>query len=303
MDLQLRDLKYFEAVATAGSMAMAGKLLGRTQPALTRSIERLEQVFDSPLFEPSGPGIRLTPVGDAVLARARQYRVSAHDAAPESSDFSVAHSGHVRIGCGPIAAHEMMPQLCGLLLAQMKRVTVQITVGASLDLCEQLRAGELDLVLGLLPEAGDELVCHPLIDDVVVVAASANHPLFELRKLTMASLLAYPWVLPGPSNPGRVWLDAAFERRGLPRPTVQVEANSIPMLPRLIARTQMLSFVSRHSMGRGRRRSVKEVPLAETTLSRQLGVSHRRAGNLSPVSERLLSLLQTNAAALLEQLR
>jgi DNA-binding transcriptional LysR family regulator len=294
MDLQLRDLKYFESVATLGHMGQAGEALGRTQPALTKSIQRLEQAFGSPLFERVGRGIRLTPVGEVLLARARLLRAAAEETVREVSDFAQGHSGHVRIGTGPIAADDVLPEICRLLLAQAPGVTVQITVAPSMALREQLRRGQLDLLIGLMPEDDGEFVCHPIVDDVVVVAAGPGHPVFDLAEVTPQSLLAFAWVLPAPTIPSRQWLDAAFELRGLPKPRVQIEANSIPLLPRLIARTDLLSFVSRHTMAQGdQRHRLKEVVLAETTLTRRLGVSQRREGYLSPAAQRLLALLRS----------
>jgi DNA-binding transcriptional LysR family regulator len=94
-------------------------------------------------------------------------------------------------------------------------------------------------------------------------------------------------VLPVDTIPSRQWLDAAFRSRGLPTPRVQINANSIPLLPRLIARTDLLSFLSRHTLGEGGRHSaLREVPLKETTLRRKLGVTYRKQGYLSPAALR-----------------
>jgi DNA-binding transcriptional LysR family regulator len=298
MELQLRDLKYFETVATLGHMGQAGVKLGRTQPALTKSIQRLEQAFGSPLFERAGRGIRLTPVGEVLLTRARLVRASADEAIREVVDFAQGKSGHVRIGTGPIAADDVLPEICQLLLAQLPGITMEITVAPSMALREQLRRGQIDLLMGLMPEGDDEFVCHPIVDDVVVVAANVDHPVFALPKITMRSLLNYRWVLPAASIPSRQWLDAAFELRRMPKPIAQIEANSIPLLPRLIARTELLSFVSRHTMGHDPLRALKEVKLKDTTLTRKLGVSQRREGYLSPAAQRLLDLLRHRGPAI-----
>lgn len=297
MDLQLRDLKYFETVATLGHMGQAGDKLGRTQPALTKSIQRLESAFGSALFEREGRGIRLTPVGEVLLARTRLLRAAADDTLREVSDFAQGKSGHVRIGTGPIAADDVLPQVCGQLLAQASQVTVAITVGASSALLEDLRHGHIDLLLGQLPEADPEFVCHPIIEDVVVVVARPAHPIFKQRKATMRGLLDHAWVLPAPSIPSRQWLDAAFEGRGLPRPRAQIEANSIPLLPRLIASNDLLSFISRQTLAQSGKRGLREVALKETTLTRKLGVSHRKQGYLSPAAQQLLALLRARGPA------
>lgn len=304
IDLQLRDLKYFETVATLGDVAQAAVVLGSTQPALTRSIQRLEHAFGSPLFERAGQGNQLTPVGEVLLARARRLRASADEALREVSDFAHGHSGHVRIGSGPTPADDVLPQICALLLGQLKTVTLQITLASSAALAGQLRDAQIDLLVGLRPEAADdEFMFHPIVEDVVVVAASASHPVFDLPKPSLGSLLGYSWVLPSPQLPSRDWLDAVFAQSGLLKPRVQVETDAIALLPRLVARTHLLGFVSRHAMGRGRKRGLREVALPETTLTRILGVSHRREGALAPAAKRLLELLQVRGPAIYAQFK
>ena len=294
MDLQLRDLRYFEAVAETGHIGQAADKLGRTQPALTKAVQRLETCFETPLFERRGRGIRLTPVGEVLLARARQLRGATEEALREVSDFALGNAGHVRIGSGPIAADHVLPEACNLLLAEAPSTTVDITIAPSMALRELLREGQIDLLIGLMPEGDPSFVTHPIVEDVVVVAARKNHPVFSEPKLSIKALSRWHWVLPGDNIPSRQWLDAAFRSRALPAPTVQLSANSIPLLPRLIARTDMLSFLSRHNLeAGGQYGSLKEVPLKETTLKRYLGVTYRREGYLSPAAQRLLGLLRS----------
>lgn len=294
MDLQLRDLRYFEVVAELGHVGQAADKLGRTQPALTKAVQRLEESFGSPLFERRGRGIRLTPVGEVLLARARQLRGATEEALREVGDFARGNAGHVRIGSGPIAADHVLPEVCNLLLAEAPGTTMDITVAPSTELRDQLREGSIDLLVGLMPEQDPQFVTHAIVEDVVVVAARTDHPVFALKRLAMKDLLQWQWVLPGDNVASRQWLDAAFRSRKLPAPTVQLNANSIPLLPRLIARTNLLSFLSRHNLAAGGQYgSLREVPLKDTTLRRHLGVTYRKEGYLSPAAQRLLGLLRS----------
>ena len=90
---------------------------------------------------------------------------------------------------------------------------------------------------------------------------------------------------------------AWFAAHGLPRPATQIDANSIPLLPRLIAKTELLSFLSRHTLNE-HMHVLRELPLKEGTLRRRLGVSYRRHGYLSPAALRLMALLQERGEAL-----
>ena len=294
MDLQLRDLKYFETVATLGHMGQAGEKLGRTQPALTKGIQRLELAFDSPLFEREGRGIRLTAVGEVLLARTRLLRAAADETVREVRDFAQGKSGHVRIGTGPIAADDVLPQVCGLLLAQARQVTIAITVGASSALREELRQGQSPTCCsGQMPEGDPEFACHPDHRR----RGRGRCPRVRTRSSNVRRRrCARCWTTPGCCRPHRSQADSGSTPRSraaaCPSRARRSRPSSIPLLPRLIASSDLLSFISRQTLGSGGRGGLREVALKETTLTRKLGVSHRKKeGYLSPAAKQLLTLL------------
>jgi len=298
MDLHLRDLRFFETVAELGHLGRAAEQVGRSQPALTKCIQRLEQVIGSPLFERAGRGIRLTPVGEVLLARCRLLRSASDEVVREVRDFAQGSAGQVVLGSGPIAAEHLVPELCRAVLADAPRVKIDVVVGPSYELRSQLRQGKLDLLVGLAVDSDPELVSHPLVEDVVVVAADRGHPIFRRQRVQMPALLEYGWALPSAHIPSRQWLDLAFSARGLPAPDVKLESGSIALLPRTVARTELLTFVSRHSLALERGAALREVKLQATTLRRSLGVTHRRAGYLSPAAQRVLKLLKQKGKSL-----
>lgn len=298
MDLHLRDLRFFETVADLGHLGRAAQQVGRSQPALTKCIQRLEELVGSPLFERAGRGIRLTPVGEVLLARCRLLRTASDEVVREVRDFAQGSAGHVTVGSGPIAAEHLVPALCRAVLADAPRVKVDVVVGPSFELRSQLREGKLDLLVGLAVDSDPELVSHALVEDVVVVAASRGHPVFRRRALELPALLDYGWALPSAHIPSRQWLDLAFSARGLPPPDVKLESGSIALLPRMVERTDLLTFVSRHTLALERGSALRELKLEATTLRRNLGVTHRRAGYLSPAAQRVLKLLRQRGKAL-----
>jgi DNA-binding transcriptional LysR family regulator len=291
-DLHLRDLRYFETVAELGHLGRAAAQVARSQPALTKCIQRLEEVVGSPLFERAGRGIRLTPVGQALLARTRLVRSASEEALREVRDIAQGAAGRVAIGSGPIAADHLLPELCRVALAELRSVKIDIAIAPSFELREQLRQGRIDLLVGLTAQEDPSLESWPVVDDVVVVAASRQHPIFRQRGLAQADLLAWGWALPTPNIASRQWLDLAFTSRGLTAPDVRVQAGSIPLLPRMVARTELLTFVSRHTLRLERSADLKELRMPATTLRRSLGVSVRREGYLSPAAQRVLALLR-----------
>lgn len=214
--LYLRDLRYFETIAEAGHLGRAAKQLCRSQPALTGCIRRLEQALDTQLFERVGRGIRLTAAGEVLLKRARRLHIAAEETARGMKEIAQGDAGYVRIGILPTVAHLFLAPVCRLFLAEVKGVTLKTILGQNDVLNASLKAGELDLVVSFEAETDDQFVSHTISEDMCVVAAAGSHEICR-KRAKMQDLLAYRWVLAGPSVESRQWLDRAFDLHRLPR--------------------------------------------------------------------------------------
>ncbi len=290
--MDLRDLRYFETIAELQHLGRASTKLHRTQPALTSSIRRLEADCGTALFEKSGRGIRLTEAGKVLLKWAQRMRFDIEDAKRELQSIGAGLTGHVRIGIVPTAAQFLLPGVARQLLQEAPNVTLRTVVGLIDTLKPLLRAGELDLMVGTESPGEEGWLSKKLAEDMIVVAASDRHPVFRSQP-TLRDLTAHHWALQPPGAPTRDWLDHTFDRRGLPRPRVQVETTMLLMLPTLIVQTGLLSFISRHHLeGRARIPGLKEVPVKGAAMRRRLVVTYRANSFLSPAARRLLELFE-----------
>jgi DNA-binding transcriptional LysR family regulator len=290
--MEFRDLVYFQAIAESGHLGRAAEQMRRTQPALTKCIRRLEASLDAELFERSGRGLKLTVVGEVLLARARQLRNAVDMTVREVSDVAKGSVGHVRLGSGATTTVYMLPIIYSKVLADMPDVTMELMVGMNDVLRASLRKGYLDLVIGPLTENDHEFAVVPVLEDRVVVVARQGHPLFSRRNIRMADLLQHKWVLPGPQVAMRQWLDRAFLSRNLAPPSVQIVSSSLSPLPQMIAQSDLLSFISVRNLDKERDgASLREVPLPETTMSRWLGVVYRKDVYLSPACHRMIDII------------
>lgn len=288
--LDLRDLRYFEAIADAGHVGRAAKGLHRTQPALTGAVRRLEERLGTRLFEKAGRGIRLTAAGEALHSRARSLRIAAEEAEREVGEIGRGEAGLVRIGLVPTAARFLMPPLCRKFLARSPGIAFRTVIANNDVLRGALRAGDVDVTVSFASPSDEDVATQRVFDDECVVVASRKHPIFRTRP-TLRGLLAWGWVLAGPAVATREWLEHAFRSRGLPPPRVRVETNQVLLLPELIEENELLSFVSRRQITRGG--ALREVKLRETTMRRQFTVGWRKAGYLSPATRRVIEALGT----------
>jgi DNA-binding transcriptional LysR family regulator len=295
--VDFRDLKYFEVIAAEGNLGRAAERLHRTQPALTKCIDRLEEDLGARLFEKDGRGMRLTAAGEVLVRRTRQMAIMVEETAREMQEYAGGLQGNVRIGCVPTLAEHMMPRVFEQLLAEAPAITVNLSVAMNDNLLASLRDGELDLVLGPILETDPDIVCEQIAEDTMVVMASENHPIFA-SPCTLADLLDYKWMLPARTVASRQWLDQTFERHGLPRPQVQIEPNVLNAILPILEKTSLLGFVTRFNLVSGRAR-VREVVLAEAQMKRRLGLTYRKNGYLSPAAARIADILRACGKELL----
>lgn len=289
--MNLRDLRYFETIAELEHVGRAAERLHKTQPALTECLRRLEDDCGAALFEKSGRGVRLTVAGKILMKWARQLRLNAENAQREIADLERGLSGHIRIGLVPTAAHFLIPQAVKQLLEEAPNVTLHTEVGLIVTLKQLLHRGEIDLMVGTQSPLEQGFVSRLLMEDVIVVAASANHEIFQGTP-TLSDLTRYRWALQPAGAPTRDWLDNTFTRHHLPRPQVQVESSMLLSLPTLIAETGLLSFISRlHLNSAHNGLCLKEIPIAEACMYRRLVVTYAENSYLPPAARRLIELL------------
>jgi DNA-binding transcriptional LysR family regulator len=294
-ELDLRDLRYFEAIADAGHVGRAARAQHRSQPALTGAIRRLESKLGTALFERAGRGIRLTAAGEALHARARSLRISAAEAVREVADIGSGRAGVVRIGMAPTAARFLMPPLCAGFLADSADLAFKTTIANNDVLRSALKGGDLDLTVNIASSGDEEIASHVIFRDECVVVARRTHALFR-KRVTMRDLTQYGWLLGSPTLATREWLERAFRNRRLPAPRVRIETNQILLLPALIEETDLLSFLSRrHLYPRG---NLREVALRETTMRREFALEYRKASYLSPAALRVIEELRSRARRL-----
>ncbi|NVP56898.1 LysR family transcriptional regulator [Mycoplana rhizolycopersici] len=290
-----RDLRYLVAISECGNLRLASARLNITQPALTKCIMRMEEETGTKLFQRKGRLIVPTSVGNVLIRRARTIIQSIDETQREIHDYVNGSRGHARLGVVATITEFLMPDILNDLTRSNPNVTLKLTVGMTDFLLDNLRRDELDVVISPVYES-DEFDCLPIMKDQVVIVASRDHPLAG-RPASLEELKEYKWILPQSSVGLRVWLERAFERLSLPPPQVQVEINSLPLMPKLIARTDLLSFTSRQNLTRTNGgENLVELAYPDITWERHFGIFTRKGGYIPTASQVLVDrIIQATA--------
>ncbi len=298
--MELRDIEYFAVVAEHGHLGRAAESLGLSQPALSKSLRRLEQSLQAKVVKRTPKGVELTAEGSALLLHVRELRLSLQDVAREIADLGQGRVGHLRIGAGPITAEHLLPAALIATLKSAPKVTLKISVSDNDLMIPALRNGELDLIVNFLRASPSEgLAQEHLFDDEFVVFASAGHRLTKLKRVTLADLAQERWAVSDPTLGYRQWLDRKFHDNGMPPPQVAVETRSIRLRLQTLASSDLVDFTSRHVFRQAAQQfGLKELPVKELEWRRSIGVIYRKDAYLSPAAKRFIETLKATAKEL-----
>jgi DNA-binding transcriptional LysR family regulator len=297
MAVEPRDLEYFAVVAERGNLGRAAEALELSQPALSKSLRRLEGWAGTKLVKRTPKGVELTPIGSALLEHAHRLRLSLHDIGRAMADLSGGRVGSLRVGAGPLMVEAILPAACEALLKYAPNLDFKVEVSMNDVLMPALRNGELDLVVsGIPPATHEDLVQEYLYDDEFVVYASADHRLAKRKGVTMEDLVRERWATAPAAVLSWNWMHRAFEDRGLPPPRTTLRTSSASLALHAVSRSDLLGFTSRRNLRQAMQRlRLVEISVKAMPWRRRVGISYRKDGYLSPAAKRFIEILKETA--------
>lgn len=183
----LRQLRYFVAVAETLNFRQAAEKLHLAQPALSSAIRALEAELGVQLFERTTRSVHLTPTGEIFLDRARRAIASADEAFSVGRDAAVGLAGRLRVGASPIAVH-MVSTLKASWADARPGIAVHVTEAATGPLLSAVGSGDLDLAIAWCPLHEPGLRFERLHDEPVLAHVATDHPLAGERSVSLERL-------------------------------------------------------------------------------------------------------------------
>lgn len=282
--MRLRQIEDFVAVVESGSIRAAARRLGVSQPAITKSVRRLEAELNSRLVQRTPRGVLPTPSGRAFLARARAAQAELRKAEEEITQLGGDGVGSVTVGVVP-AAIPIAPQAVVRFRQQFPRARLRILEGYTHTLLPLVRDETLDMALGVRfdPDLDPAFTFRPLFRFGYVVVARKGHPLRSARSL--AELANVGWISLTPSGSPGGPLDRAFSSAGLPVPPQMVRCESHNIAVAMLAKTDMLGIMSRRMLTDPLTRDfIQQIAVSDSMPSYTVGIFARADPPLTPLA-------------------
>jgi LysR family transcriptional regulator, pca operon transcriptional activator len=241
--VKLRHIRLFLQIADSGGLTAAGAVLGLSQPAVSKSLGELESLLGVTLFARLGRRLALTAAGEAFRRHAKEA-VASLDAGALAV---TGKTGRQRISVGllPTVSTRFFPAVVAQFLQDLPPVTLSIETGSHPFLLQKLRARQMDLMIGRMPNAAElaGLNFENLYEEPIIAVVKAGHP--AGRAPIAESLRQYPVILPTRESIIRKNVDEYLAALGLAGLEPAVETSTLALGRGLLLASDAIWFISK----------------------------------------------------------
>ncbi|ENU9462120.1 LysR substrate-binding domain-containing protein, partial [Salmonella enterica] len=242
--IRLRHLHTFVAVAQQGTLGRAAETLNLSQPALSKTLNELEQLTGTRLFERGRLGAQLTVPGEQFLTHAVKVLDALNTAGQALNRKEDASADVVRVGALPTAALGILPAAIGRFHQQQKSTSLQVATMNNTMLLAGLKSGEIDLGIGRMsdPELMGGLNYELLFLESLKLVVRPGHPLLQ-ETITLSRVMEWPVVVSPKGTVPRQNAETLLQSQGCKMPAGCIETLSASLSRQLTVDYDYVWFV------------------------------------------------------------
>ncbi|MBC4887423.1 LysR family transcriptional regulator [Klebsiella pneumoniae] len=297
--IRLRHLHTFVAVAQQGTLGRAAETLNLSQPALSKTLNELEQLTGTRLFERGRLGAQLTLVGEQFLTHAVKVLDALNSAGQALNRKEGLNNDIVRIGALPTAALGILPTVIGQFHKQQKDITLQVATMNNTMLLAGLKSGEIEIGIGRMsdPELMSGLHYELLFLESLKLVVRPGHPLLQ-ETVTLSRVMEWPVVVSPKGTVPRQNAEALLQSQGCKMPAGCIETLSASLSRQLTVDFDYVWFVPSGAVKDDLRRGVlTALPIATQGAGEPIGILTRVDATLTPGTQTLLSAIRKSMPA------
>jgi LysR family nitrogen assimilation transcriptional regulator len=241
--MDLRQLRYFIAIASAESLSRASVSVGVTQSALTRQLQLLEEELGLPLLRRTGHGVTLTEAGERFLGSATDIVDRADDVVRDMQALRKTTAGSVVLGIPPMLAETLLVPLVTRFRKDFPEVSLRVRDAISGYVLEWFITGQVDVAVVYNAPKRAKLAMETLFsDELMLVGAAGQGALQSDGPIDLAEALKLPLVLPSALHGLRDVIDSAAALISV-QPNIALEVEGIHSLIRFAEEGYAYTFL------------------------------------------------------------
>ncbi|EDS1442161.1 LysR family transcriptional regulator [Salmonella enterica] len=292
--IRLRHLHTFVAVAQQGTLGRAAETLNLSQPALSKTLNELEQLTGTRLFERGRLGARLTVPGEQFLTHAVKVLDALNTAGQALNRKEDASADVVRVGALPTAALGILPAAIGRFHQQQKSTSLQVATMNNTMLLAGLKSGEIDLGIGRMsdPELMGGLNYELLFLESLKLVVRPGHPLLQ-ETITLSRVMEWPVVVSPKGTVPRQNAEALLQSQGCKMPAGCIETLSASLSRQLTVDYDYVWFVPSGAVKEDlRQATLVSLPVLTQSAGEPIGILTRVDIPLSTGAQMLIAAIR-----------
>lgn len=208
--MDLRQLRYFIAVANTQHMTRAAEQLHVTQSTLSHQIRQMEEALGTALFDRIGRGIRLTEAGELFREFAQRALMELESGVNALAELDHVLRGQLRVGVIHTINSSLVPPVISRFVAEHSGVMVTVDEMSGVDIEEGIVRGRLDLGIGFAPATSEDVLAEPLFDEKIVLIVPKGAASADRRMMRASELSRFKLALMSSRFMTRRLIDAAY---------------------------------------------------------------------------------------------
>jgi len=290
MNVTIRQLQCFAAVAKSGSFAEACTVLHLSQPALSIAIRNLEEALGGKLLARTTRAVALTPEGSEFYLIAQRLLADWQHSLEDVHNLFALRRGKLGIASMPTFASSLLPPILSAYhdLHPAVNVTVHDVIAESV--VDMVRQGRVELGVTFDPGEVQDLEFQPLFTDKLVAALPRGHPLAQKKALQWRQLLDYPFIALQRPSSIRLLIDQTLEEHDMALAPA-FEAHQLASIGRMVSTGLGVSVVPSLSGGQMREMGAACRPITAPVITRKVGIITRKRHPLSVATQAMVSVI------------
>ena len=295
--MNARQLSHFLAAYELRSLQQAAERMNLSQPAMGKSIARLEEEYGLRLFERTPRGLSPTRFADELQRHAQRILADIERSRASARHFHDNKVGPVAIGAGP-SFIGMVNEIVSRMIADQYRGVFTILQEYNDNLRRRLQLNQIDLYIAMITgrEDPDEFRTELAFTDRIVCACRSEHPILS-GPVSNARLLDYPWIAHEDGEIGRVMIEGYFRGQQLATPSIAVTTNADKTLRHFLRSTDMIAVVPEVVLNQPGYAGIEQIRWKRLSFKRKVGVVTRVGPPFSLAVEEFVKRLRTHLGA------
>jgi LysR family transcriptional regulator, transcription activator of glutamate synthase operon len=287
--MEWHQIQYFKTVAGTQHFTRAAEILSISQPALSRSISKLEEELGVQLFDRKGRNIILNKYGKLFLNRVERSINEIEVGKQELQDQIHPEHGTVSLAFLHSLGISFVPGILSSFLNKFPNVKFHLNQAGSNQVFEQLHSGETDVALVSFIQAYKELIWEPLWIEELFLIVSAHHPLAKLDEVDLIEVENEPFIAFKNGYGLRSITDNLCEQAGF-SPNVTFEGEEIGTVAGLVEAQLGVSLVP--DLKVLDKKKIKLLRIKNPLCTRQIGITWNEGRYLSPVTKSFIEYVK-----------